>query len=84
MYLPSEILSSRIARQIQSQGKKKLKGYRHNDDVLEMYAMISFIIGGRRHYEMLYENLKPAFPSSSSLHKILDKSFTAFFKASAR
>lgn len=75
MYLPSEIVS-RIARQIQSQGKKKSKGYRHTDDVLEMYAMISFIIGGRRHYEILYENFKPAFPSPSSLHKRLDKYYT--------
>jgi hypothetical protein len=75
MYLPSEIVS-RIARQIHSQGKKKSKGYRHTDDVLEMYAMISFIIGGQRHYEILYENFKPAFPSPSSSHKRLDKYYT--------
>jgi hypothetical protein len=67
---------TRISRQIRKQKNRHPKGYRHKDEVIENYALIAWIIGGRRHYEILYENFKPAFPSPSSLHTKLQKYYT--------
>jgi hypothetical protein len=67
---------TRISRQIRKQKNRNPKGYRHKDEVIENYALIAWIIGGRRHYEILYENFKPAFPSPSSLHTKLQKYYT--------
>jgi hypothetical protein len=75
--LPKNILT-RIARQIRKQRNRNPKGFRHKDEVIENYALIAYIIGGRRHFKILYENFKPAFPSPSSLHTKLQKYYTLF------
>jgi hypothetical protein len=51
---------TRISRQIRKQKNRNPKGYRHKDEVIENYALIAWIIGGQRHYEILNENFKPA------------------------
>jgi hypothetical protein len=67
---------TRISRQIRKQRNRNPKGYRHKDEVIENYALIAWIIGGRRHYEILCENFKPIFPLPSSLHTKLQKYYT--------
>lgn len=56
-----------MVSQYDSQKHKSCRGYRHDDEVLNKFFMISRIQGGRQHYEWLHSNLPGIVPSLSTI-----------------
>lgn len=67
-------LLDRIHSQVRQQANRKAKGHRHKDPALVRFAMNSFLLGGRQHYEILHANLgKGAFPATRTIEKKLNE-----------
>lgn len=60
-------LLKRILEQSFSQSKKKAKGYRYLDEALNNFCLNTYILGGRRMYEILHANFKGVFPSPRTM-----------------
>lgn len=67
------LLLRRMMDQAVKQGKKKGKGRRYQDRVLLDFSLNIWILGGRRTYEILYDNMPGIFPSPSLVHGKLAK-----------
>ena len=62
-------LLHRMNIQFESQKGKQKKGFRYEDPVLENFAIMTRIIGGRRMYEILSDNLIGVFPCARTIGK---------------
>lgn len=66
-------LLKKMLQQSISHSKKKAKGYRYMDEGLNNFCLNTYILGGRRMYEIFHANFKGVFPSPRTMGERLAK-----------
>ncbi|KAK4007844.1 hypothetical protein OUZ56_012995 [Daphnia magna] len=72
-YEEAEPLLKKMLQQSVSQSKKKSNGYRYMDQALNNFCLNTYILGGRRLYEIFHVNFKGVFPSPRTMGERLAK-----------
>jgi len=68
-----KILLHRIIVQAKLMAKKKSGGYRYEDKVLLDFALNSYLLGGRKFYEVMCSNFPGVFPYVRTVQRTLKK-----------
>lgn len=71
--MDSMSLLKRMLSQAIAQSVKEKKGRRYQDAVLLDFSLNIWILGGRRTYEILYDNMPGVFPSPTTVQRKLGK-----------
>jgi len=62
----------RLLLQILKNAGRKPNGFRHDDEVIEHFAVVCFILGGPRMYEILCSNSEGSLPNARTVQRTLN------------